>query len=210
MAMGSLLVKVQSHMMPSPLGRWLEGRRTRVNQWLKEQKTKGAEMWLETIKDCFHTLVHFKFEISLHVLVKSLSVCLLWCTCLVEFFHRVYPRGLTSMWSALPSSNICINYALFTSMFTSFVGTLILVTASLQSANSGEKLHKSPLKFYVFLLLLFKLQKQEYPPKPKRVKNRIFSHLTSWKIKKLQGCKKLNKKNLNNNNNPYLSGILRI
>lgn len=32
MAMGSLLMKVHSHMMPSVLGRWLEGNRTRVNQ----------------------------------------------------------------------------------------------------------------------------------------------------------------------------------
>lgn len=32
MAMGSLLEKVQSHMMPSPFGRWLDGKRTRVTQ----------------------------------------------------------------------------------------------------------------------------------------------------------------------------------
>lgn len=32
MAMGSLLAKVQSHTMPSPQGRWLEGKRTRVSQ----------------------------------------------------------------------------------------------------------------------------------------------------------------------------------
>lgn len=32
MAMGSLLVKVHSHMMPSPLGGWDDGNRTRVSQ----------------------------------------------------------------------------------------------------------------------------------------------------------------------------------
>lgn len=39
MAMGSLLVKMQSHMMPSSLGGWLEGRRTRVTQWLRNRRT---------------------------------------------------------------------------------------------------------------------------------------------------------------------------
>lgn len=41
MAMGSLLVKVQSHVMPSPFGLWLEGKRTLVSQWLRSRRTNG-------------------------------------------------------------------------------------------------------------------------------------------------------------------------
>lgn len=43
MAMGSLLAKVQSHTMPSPQGRWLEGKRTRVSQWLRNRRTDGMK-----------------------------------------------------------------------------------------------------------------------------------------------------------------------
>ena len=32
MEIGSLLMKVKSHMMPSPMGGWPEGKRTRVSQ----------------------------------------------------------------------------------------------------------------------------------------------------------------------------------
>lgn len=43
MAMGSLLAKVQSHTMPSPQGRWLEGKRTRVSHWLRNRRTDGMK-----------------------------------------------------------------------------------------------------------------------------------------------------------------------
>lgn len=40
--MGSLLVKMQSHTMPSSLGGWLDGSRTRTSQWLRRSRGTGG------------------------------------------------------------------------------------------------------------------------------------------------------------------------